>query len=464
MAKENRNKTDCRTPDAPAPAPDRTPDTPAPVPDRTPAAPRSRKAARRAERSGASRIIVKSTGNIFADQEQERHGMRPESRRVLVLGIVAAISFVAASLLPVNAFTYALTDYPLSAFLEDVSNNIAAATAMLAGNGAAFENRFMAVLVCSISGAALGLCGSTFQGAFNNPLAAPKTLGVMSGGALGALAYVLWLSAYTPTMPYDPEVETVAGSVTVSQIAAWEASLDPLSWFYLNYGRCLCSIVGCFVVVGIVMALTTLLGRGKLSNIIVIIFGQVFSVGVTAVIQFARYYYTVGGSPEMATELAQIENYTMISVYYFRDLLIIILPIVACMIAVLALRNRFTLLSFGDDVASTMGINVKRTRYGMIALCTLMTGLAISFCGHVAFLGFISAHLARRIVGSDFRFLLPASMFTGGALLTVIQWICQSGLPFTSPYAAGPVCSVLGACLFMVIVLRQRGEAGHGWR
>ncbi len=406
----------------------------------------------------ADRISVRSEGNVFAQDAQERHGMRPESRRVIVLAVVFALVFVSASILPTHAFAMALTSYPLAAFLADVSANLAAFVGVFTGNGSAFETRFMAVLVCAVGGAALGLCGSTFQGAFNNPLAAPKTLGVMSGGALGALVYVLWLKSYTPVM------HSTSAGVTASEIAVWESSLDPFAWFYLHYGRCLCSIAGCFIVVGVVMALTTFLGRGKLSNVIVIIFGQVFSVGVTAIIQFARYYFTMDGSAEVATELAQIENYTMINTYYFRDLLIVVAPIVICMVVVLALRNRLTLLSFGDDVANTMGVNVKRTRYLMIALCTVMTGLAISFCGHVAFLGFISAHLARRIVGPDFRFLLPASMLTGGALISVIQWICQSGLPFTSPYAAGPVCSVLGACLFMVVILRQRGEAGHGWR
>ena len=418
----------------------------------------SRDARRERERRAVDRITIQSGGNVFADDAQARNGMRPESRRVLVLAVVFAIVFVTACIMPTYAFNYSLTEYPLSAFLADVSNNLAAFTSMFAGN-TSFETRFMAVLVCAVGGAALGLCGSTFQGAFNNPLAAPKTLGVMSGGALGALVYVLWLKHYTPLMPMEN------GSVKASEISAWISSLDPFSWFYFNYGRCLCSIVGCFVIVGIVMALTTFLGRGKLSNIIVIIFGQVFSVGVTAVIQFARYYFTVGGDSETATELVQIENYTMIGTYYFRDLLVVVLPIAVCMIIVLLMRNRLTLLSFGDDVANTMGINVKRTRYAMIALCTIMTGLAISFCGHVAFLGFISAHIARRVVGPDFRFLLPASMLTGGALISIIQYVCQSGLPFTDPYAAGPVCSILGACLFMILVLRQRGEGEtHAWK
>lgn len=409
------------------------------------------------QQAQAERIELQHGGNVFAADVQQRHGVRTEVARVTVLAIACILVLFAAMVLPTSAFEDSVFKYTLSTFLEDVSANLSGLVGIFVGN-TGFETRFMAVLVCGISGAALGLCGSTFQGAFNNPLAAPKTLGVMSGGAVGALVYVLWLQDFTPTMPSS------GGTVNASQIMGWEASLSPFEWFYLYYGRSLCSIAGCFIVVAIVVALTSYLGRGRFSNIIVIIFGQVFSVGVTAVIQFARYYFTMDGNLDMAAQLAQIENYTMINTYYFRDLLIVVAPIVLCMVVVLAMRRRLTLLSFGDEVAATMGINVKRTRYAMIAICTAMTGFAISFCGHIAFLGFISAHLARRIVGPDFRYLLPASMLVGAMFISLVQWVCQSGLPFTSSYAAGPVCSILGACLFMVVVLRQRGGQNHGWK
>ena len=377
--------------------------------------------------------------------------MRSEARRVFVLGVLFVVVVFTAMVMPTFMFRHSFVQMTPAVFLDQVAANLSGLVGVFTGNGSAFENRFMAVIVCAASGAALGLCGSTYQGAFNNPLAAPKTLGVMSGGALGALVYVLWLQAYEPAMP------GAGGAVTGAQIAAWQSSLSPWEWAYLNYGRCLCSIAGCFVVVAIVIGLTTIMGKGRLSNIIIVIFGQVFSVGVTAVIQFARYYFTVDGGTDMAQQLAEIENYSMIGIYYFRDLLIVVAPIALCAAIILLMRNRLTLLSFGDDVANTMGVNVNRTRYITIALCTVLTGLAISFCGHVAFLGFISAHLARRIVGPDFRYLLPASVFVGGTFITLVQWVCQSGLPFTSQYAAGPVCSILGAALFIVLIVRSRG-------
>lgn len=408
--------------------------------------------------AGRGRIKARDTANVYAEDEQARHGMRPESRRVLALGVAALVLVALAMLLPTYIFNHSLIRFTPAVFLDVVASNLDGLVGVFTGNGAAFEARFMAVVVCAVSGAALGLCGSTYQGAFNNPLAAPKTLGVMSGGALGALVYVLFLQNVGPQMPGG-------GSYTLAQYLAWLSTLNPLEWFWMNYGQSLCSIAGCFAVVGIVMALTSALGRGRLSNVMVIIFGTVFSGTVTAIIAFCRYYFTTGGGIDMADQLRAIENYTMLTEFYYRDLFIIVAPIAVCMAVVLLLRNRLTLLSFGDDEAATMGVNVNRTRYVMIALCTLMVGLAISFVGHVAFLGFISAHLARRIVGPDFKYLLPASVFVGGGLLTVIQYLCQSGLPYTSPYSAGVVCSILGACLFLFIVLGQRGKGGTGgWR
>ncbi len=411
---------------------------------------------------GAGRITVSSGGNEYAAQERARRGMRWEQRRVLLLGVACVLLVFLAMVLPVHMFTNWNVLFTPGEFMNRASMNVDALLGVFTGNGAAFESRFMLVVVCAVSGAALGLCGSTYQGAFNNPLAAPKTLGVMAGGAAGALVYVVFLQNVGPQMPLGG-----TGSVSNEQVIGWYSSLSLIEKLWVSYGECLCSVAGCFLVVGIVMAIISALGRGRITNVIVIIFGQVFAATVTAIISFARYYYTssTAAGIDIVDQLREIENYTMIRTYGFQDLLIIVAPLAVCMTIVLLMRRRLTLLSFGDDEAASMGINVNRSRYAMIAICTLMVAIAISFCGHVAFLGFISAHIARRIVGPDFRFLLPASIFVGGGFLTVVQYLCQSGLPGTSPYAAGTVCSILGACLFLGIVLGQRGKGGSGgWR
>ena len=416
-----------------------------------------------AKNTQQSFIRVRASKDDELDIEQQAaeqaKDVRREKSSLVVLGFLTLLFIFLAFVLPVGIFTYSQTDMTLSVFISRVTGNLQGLVGVFVGNGSDFETRFMVVVVCAVSGAALGLCGSAYQGAFNNPLAAPKTLGVMGGGALGAMVYVVFFSKLGPQMP------TINGNYTAQQYVNWLDSLSPLDWFLANYGSCLSSMLGCCLIVAIVVGMTSLLGKGKLSNIVIIIFGQVFAATVTALISFARYWFSINGDIDTADALKQIENYTMTRTFFFQDLLIIVVPIIICMVVVFLMGRRMTLLSFGDDEAASMGINVNRTRYAMIIVCTLMTGFAISFCGHVAFLGFISAHLARRIVGPNFKYLLPASMLTGASLLTVVQYICQSGLPFTSANAAGVVCSILGALLFLGIVLSQWRKGGSGeWR
>lgn len=406
-----------------------------------------------------SSIRFDSDLNQDAASEAKRTSARSETRRLTVLGIVAICLVLLAMLLPTGMFYSFSQTMTLSVFIERVTGNFAGLVSVFVGNGEAYETRFMAVLVCAVSGAALGICGSAYQGAFNNPLAAPKTLGVMAGGALGGLVYVIWGRGLGLQMPSSNS------AFTYSQRQEWLATLNPLEWMWQTYGMSLCSIAGCCLIVTIVVAITTVLSRGRLSNIIVIIFGTVFAACVTALISFARYVYTIDGDLDTADALKSIENYTMVSTFHFNDLLIVVLPICVCIAVLLLMSRRLTLLSFGDDQAASMGISVNKSRYLLIAVCTVLTALAISFCGHVAFLGFISGHLARRIVGPNFKYLLPASLFTGAGLLTLVQYICESGLPFTSANASGSVCSMLGSLLFLGMVLAQWRKGGSGgWR
>lgn len=406
-----------------------------------------------------SNISFGSDLNEEAAAEAARTAARSESRRLFALGVLAVVLLLAAWVLPTGMFYDFVNTMTPSVFISRVTGNFSGLVSVFVGNGEAFEERFMAVLVCAVSGAALGICGSAYQGAFNNPLAAPKTLGVMAGGALGGLIYVVFLRNLGPQMPSSN------AAFTYAQRQEWLASLNPFEWLWQTYGMSICSIIGCCLVVTIVVAITTVLSRGKLSNIIVIIFGQVIAASVTALIAFARYWYTIDGDIDTADALKAIENYTMVNSFHFTDLLVVVLPIVVCIVVILVMGRRLTLLSFGDDLAASMGVNVNRNRYLLIGACTVLTALAISFCGHVAFLGFISGHLARRIVGPNFKYLLPASLFTGGALLTVVQYICESGLPYTSINASGSVCSILGSVLFLGMVIAQWKKGGNGeWR
>lgn len=406
------------------------------------------------------RLEVYGTGNVLSAEQDTRHGMRIESRRVLACGVTFAVVFMVVLILPTHMFSSDLyvQGYTFSRFFDLLLVQVNRLLGVFAGNPYGYEMRICGVTAAAVSGCALGLCGSTYQGAFNNPLAAPKTLGVMAGGAVGALAWVL-----SPLPGYLVAQVPAGGSGESSgmyeRMFEWLWENDPVSWLFGMYGQPLFSVAGCFVVVGIVMFVTKLAGRGHLSNIIVIICGTVISTAVTALINFLRYSYSGSDNIDVRDALDAIENYAMVGNFYYQDLLIIVPPLLVCIVVILLMRNRFMLISFGDDEARSMGINVNRTRTIMILICTFMVGWAISFCGHIAFLGFISAHVARKIVGPDFRWLLPGSVFVGGTLILIFMWIAQSGLPFTSDWAIGAICSIVGSVIFLVLAVREGRRA-----
>ena len=417
----------------------------------------SRAVSKKADKTGRVRIVGAS--NDAGKADASRHSMRRGSRRVLVLGVV----FVLVLLFSVCAPTY-ITEFrftSMATYLSDMASNLASMLSLFAGSGNyTAEVKLAGMLVGAVSGAALGMCGSAYQGAFNNNLAAPKTLGVMAGGALGAL---LWVMVFQESLTVVTPNSRPQTTTLMADVEQWVFNHDKLGWFLGKFGEPLFSVIGCLLVVALVVGVTRLVGRGRYSNIIVIVCGQIIAGAVTGVITFCRYVCSVNGGIDMADQLAEIENYVILDHYTFGDLPIILIPILACIVVLLLMRNRLTLLSFGDEEAYSMGVNVKRTRTVLIVVATVMTAWAISFCGHVAFLGFISAHIARKVVGPDFKFLLPASLFTGGGLLTLVYYLCQSGIPYTSPYSAGTICSIVGGCIFLLMALVEgrRAHAAH---
>lgn len=407
-------------------------------------------------------IRVDGGGNELKRQAADRKTISRPGHRVLVLGIVCAVIVFGGMLLPPQLFTGTGFSGFLSSpsvFIDLMGRRISSFLQFITGGSSDFEWQFCGFVLSAMMGAALGMCGSVYQGALRNPLAAPKTLGVMSGGALGAfLFYLTPLATAGPTF-----ISESAFSIQFADYGKWLASLDPLSQLWINYGKALCSVAGCFLIVTIVVLVSAATGRGKLSNITVIVAGQIFAVGVSSVIMFYRNTYVASGNYEMADLLMQIENYALGGMYGVKDLAVVGIPLLICIIGVLLMRNKLTMLSFGDEEAQTMGVNVNRWRYIMIAVCTFMTGWAISFMGHVAFLGFISAHVARRIVGPDMRYLLPASLLVGASFITFFYLLTTVGLFFAPQGSVGMWTSVVGAAVFLVLALRQRGKSQDNW-
>ena len=138
-------------------------------------------------------------------------------------------------------------------------------------------------------------------------------------------------------------------------------------------------------------------------------------------------------------------------------------PLIACMVVIVLMAPRLTLLAFNDEEARSMGISTATTRNVMVAICTVMTALVVSFCGAVGFVGFMVPHIARKVIGPDFRFLLPACALLGAAMVCVTFYISELGIPWIANGSTGVITSIVGCAAFLVMALKNRGAASGDW-
>jgi len=130
-------------------------------------------------------------------------------------------------------------------------------------------------------------------------------------------------------------------------------------------------------------------------------------------------------------------------------------------VVTLGLGRRYDLLALGERNARHLGVNVEALRIGSIVLVALLTGVAVAFCGIIAFVGLVVPHVIRMAIGPAHRPLIVASAFGGGALLVVSDLIARSVVP-GADLPIGLLTSLIGGPFFFFLLFRQRSRSG-GW-
>ena len=139
------------------------------------------------------------------------------------------------------------------------------------------------------------------------------------------------------------------------------------------------------------------------------------------------------------------------------------IPLIVCIAFVFLNASRLSLLAFNDEEARSMGISTTRMRNLMVGVCTVITALVVSFCGMVGMVGFLVPHIARKLIGPDFKYLLPACTLLGGILVTVVFYVTNLSIPFVVSGSTGVFTSLIGCIAFIVIALRGRRSSGGEW-
>ncbi|MCD7860853.1 MAG: iron ABC transporter permease, partial [Oscillospiraceae bacterium] len=141
-------------------------------------------------------------------------------------------------------------------------------------------------------------------------------------------------------------------------------------------------------------------------------------------------------------------------------LLVMSIPIVIPLIILLCMSNRLNVIAFGEEEATAMGVNVGRERLVMIILTTIITGTTVAFCGQISFVGLMVPQFARFVVGTDYKYLLPASTFLGGVIM-LLAYVLYYTLGFA--FSVGTYVNAVGSVVFLIFMIHYRRKGHADW-
>jgi len=119
------------------------------------------------------------------------------------------------------------------------------------------------------------------------------------------------------------------------------------------------------------------------------------------------------------------------------------------------MKSQLDIFMLGDAEAMHLGINVEWLKKKIILISSIMVGISVSFCGMIGFIGLITPHLIRMIIGPNHNYLIPASALLGALLLTTSDIIAKSIIsPAQLPI--GVVTSCIGAPFFIWLIYNQK--------
>lgn len=294
-----------------------------------------------------------------------------------------------------------------------------------------FDQRFARSLLALLVGMTLGLCGATFQVLFRNPLATPYTLGIASGGSLGALLAVRW---------------------------GWTAVILGLSSLTLS------AFVGALGIVAAVFVVAR--GHRRLTSNELLLAGVTIGLFCSAMMMFIT-------SVSSQRQTFFIVRWMMGSLDPLTASSTTILwPLLAMSWLVLVMQGRaLNQYRLGDELAASRGVSVIRLQVICVLFGSLATALVVAHCGPIGFVGLVVPHMVALLFSGDCRMLLPASAIVGGGFLIVCDWASQLAMRLagritgqnlgSATLPIGVVTALIGVPIFLIL-LRARRERPAG--
>lgn len=263
------------------------------------------------------------------------------------------------------------------------------------------------ILACMV-GASLSLAGAIMQGMMRNPMASPSVLGVTTGASTATYLMYIFFPASLSLVPMGAFAGALVTTFLIF-VFAWKGGLNPTR----------------FILSGV--ALSSVLTA--VNNILIIRYPNVLE-GLSG--------FMVGGLS--ARSWPQVR---MVTPYFLAGTVLALL----C-------ANKLNVIMMGDELATSLGVDVDRVRMALIAISSLLAASAVSVAGLISFVGLCVPHIMRLYIGSDYRYLMPASALGGALILTLCDTVGRVILR-PSEIPVGIIMALLGAPFFLWMLRRK---------
>lgn len=333
------------------------------------------------------------------------------------LFLLAIISLVSTTIGPVKISILQIIDILFESI--NINTNLSSSEISQAFKTVVIDIRLPRILMGIIVGIALGISGAILQGLFRNPLIDPGFIGVSSGAAIGAMFVIMF-----------------------SQLIAIENN------FYVQFLLPVFAMSGGLSTTILVYKMSQM--SGKTNIMAMLLSGIAVNAFSGSIIGFLVYrasdmelrsftFWTLGSLDN--------SNWLIVSIAFVA----ILVPIIVSF----KLRKKLDIFMLGDAEAGYLGLNIEKLKKRIIFISALMVGVTVAFCGMIGFIGLVTPHLVRLIMGPSHKTLIIGSAILGAIILILADFISRIIIaPAQLPI--GIITSALGAPFFLWLIVSQK--------
>ncbi|MCR5009960.1 MAG: iron ABC transporter permease [Clostridia bacterium] len=278
--------------------------------------------------------------------------------------------------------------------------------------------RLPRLLACLILGGALGLAGFLLQTFFGNPIAGPYVLGISSGAKL---------------------------TVALTMVFVMQASGGLSSAFTI-----MAAFVGAMISMGFVLVISQKVSSASMLIVSGVMVGYICSAITDFVVTFAS-----------DASIVNLHNWSKgsFSGISWENVQVMAVVVIICSVCTFLMAKPISAYQLGEDYAMNMGVNIKRFRFFLVLLSSLLAATVTAFAGPISFVGIAVPHIVKRVLGTAKPIVVIPGCFLGGAIFCLLCDLIARTVFSPTELSISSVTAIFGAPIVISIMIKRRREA-----